>query len=355
LTKLRRFDDAERFAKAALEIRIEKEQWAAVAITYDCLGIIESARSKFDAAYSYDLKAYEILLRTSAPTTMRAVLANLCDITDHLNLLKERKIFASELREFANTNNDDLARMRAEFALGKISLCENEPHEAVKHFEIMLGLYNYAQEDELFCMPESAAEAYERIGDFEKALFWKKKQEEVEREMLNNKHLAIARYERLLREQSEAHTKEVAEMELSQKNRELSNTTLQLLAQTELLSDLRADLLQIARKIPPTEPAARELRERVKNLPCQSIDWEKFDVQFKAAHPEFVKKLIAAVPEISPMEIRVCTLIRMNLKSEEIARMFCVTERAIEFHRLNVRKKMGLKKTDNLSLVLAKM
>jgi len=154
--------------------------------------------------------------------------------------------------------------------------------------------------------------------------------------------------QRLRAERSELETG-VQQLRAEVAEQQLANYTLHLLAQTELLSDLRADLLQIARKIPPTEPAARELRARVKNLPCQSIDWEKFDTQFAAAHPEFTKKLIERFPELTPMETRVCTLLRLNLKSHEIAKMFCLEERSIETHRFNIRKKLKLETKQSLS------
>jgi DNA-binding CsgD family transcriptional regulator len=101
-----------------------------------------------------------------------------------------------------------------------------------------------------------------------------------------------------------------------------------------------------------TISAEEVLRENI-NLPCQSVDWVKFDTQFAAAHPQFTQKLIATYPDLSPTEIRVCSLLRMNLKSEEIASLFCLSPRSVEFHRYNIRKKLGLKKEQNLPLFLA--
>ncbi len=213
------------------------------------------------------------------------------------------------------------------------------------------------------------ADGYAKLGELAKENEHLKKHYALKEEIFNEKtrqqvdtfniRVAIANQERdtklarLETEQSKRET-EVQQLRAEQSEQQLSNSTLHLLAQTELLSDLRSDLIAIVRKF-PGDGSAREIRERVKNLPCQSIDWGKFDTQFKAAHPDFVKKLIEAHADLSPMEVRVCTLIRMNLKSEEIARLFCVTERAVEFHRLNIRKKLDLGKKDNLSMVLAKM
>ena len=53
------------------------------------------------------------------------------------------------------------------------------------------------------------------------------------------------------------------------------------------------------------------------------------------------------------MEQRVAAMIRMDLKSADIARLFSITERAVEFHRLNLRKKLPLKKTEQLTKYLS--
>jgi DNA-binding CsgD family transcriptional regulator len=153
----------------------------------------------------------------------------------------------------------------------------------------------------------------------------------------------------------EEHEREIQRMKAEQIEKELGNTTLQLLAQTELLRDLRNDLMKIARKIPPSEPAARELRDRVKKLPCESVDWEKFDRQFAAVHPDFIRNLIDRAPDLTPTEVRICTMLRMNLKSHEIAGIFCITEAGVVFHRTNIRRKLKLGKEEKLPIVLGAM
>jgi len=205
------------------------------------------------------------------------------------------------------------------------------------------------REDDLD-LQEGFSAAYELLGDWRKMAHHQKEWRRINEEMNSVRFKSkISAVQMLLGTEREREQTELQKLRAERFEVELANSTLHLLAQTELLSDLRADLLQIARKIPPTEPAARELQERVKNLPCQSIDWEKFDAQFAAAHPEFVKKLIERFPELTPMETRVCTLLRLNLKSHEIAKMFCLEERSIETHRFNIRKKLKLETKQSLS------
>jgi tetratricopeptide (TPR) repeat protein/DNA-binding CsgD family transcriptional regulator len=178
-----------------------------------------------------------------------------------------------------------------------------------------------------------------------------KKAQQVE----HDRQLAELEKQRAIEQAQFEAAEEIHRMKGEQMDRELANATLQLLAQTELLSELRHDLLMIARKIPPTEPAARELRERVKRLPCESVDWEKFDAQFRQVHPEFVRTLTKRAPDLTPTEIRICSMLRMNLKSIEIAQIFCTTEKGVEFHRTNIRRKLGVRREEKLPVVLGAM
>jgi tetratricopeptide (TPR) repeat protein/DNA-binding CsgD family transcriptional regulator len=218
------------------------------------------------------------------------------------------------------------------------------------------------------------AELYQRQGKWESAHAYTTRYYELDRELQSiEAHKQIARFEhgrqlaelekRRAIEQAEADMrtqkleaeKEIQRMKAEQTERELGNTTLQLLAQTELLSDLRSDLLKITRKIPPTEPAARELRERVRNLPCQSVDWDRFDRQFQSVHPDFIKRLTERAPDLTVTEVRICTMLRMNLKSVEMAKIFCITESGVEFHRKHIRKKLKLGREEKLPIVLGGM
>jgi len=45
----------------------------------------------------------------------------------------------------------------------------------------------------------------------------------------------------------------------------------------------------------------------------------------------------------------------MNLKSHEIAGIFCITEDGVRFHRRNIRRKLGLRKEEELPVVLGGM
>jgi tetratricopeptide (TPR) repeat protein len=203
---------------------------------------------------------------------------------------------------------------------------------------------------------EAYSAAYEQLGDWQKVAYHEKERRRMSEEINSSRFKSqLSAAQTLLATEREKKETDMQRLRAEQSERELSNSTLALLAQTELLSELRNDILQIVRKIPPSEPAAKELRERLKNLPCQSVDWKRFDTQFKAAHPDFVKKLIELHPDLTPQEVRISALLRMNLKSEEIARLFCLSARSIENHRFRIRRKFGLAREVDLVIYLSKI
>ena len=58
----------------------------------------------------------------------------------------------------------------------------------------------------------------------------------------------------------------------------------------------------------------------------------------------FAKKLTGKSLSLTPTQIRVAELIRSGKSTKEIAAMMSISDRAVEFHRNNIREKLGLKK-----------
>jgi DNA-binding CsgD family transcriptional regulator len=57
----------------------------------------------------------------------------------------------------------------------------------------------------------------------------------------------------------------------------------------------------------------------------------------------FLRGLSSKYTELTPREIQVADLIRIGKTSKEIAELFNLSTKAIEFHRENLRAKLGLK------------
>jgi DNA-binding CsgD family transcriptional regulator len=84
----------------------------------------------------------------------------------------------------------------------------------------------------------------------------------------------------------------------------------------------------------------------------QHVGWLKFETHFKAQHPEFLHAIARQFPMLSPTELHICAMLRESFLSWEIAQQLSITERSVENHRSNIRRKLGLTPQQNLQMFL---
>jgi DNA-binding CsgD family transcriptional regulator len=84
----------------------------------------------------------------------------------------------------------------------------------------------------------------------------------------------------------------------------------------------------------------------------QHVGWLKFESHFKVHHPEFLHSLARQFPLLSPTELHICAMLRESFVSWEIAHKLSITERSVENHRSNIRRKLGLSAEQNLQTFL---
>ena len=74
----------------------------------------------------------------------------------------------------------------------------------------------------------------------------------------------------------------------------------------------------------------------------------EFEQKFITIYPLFNNLLIVKHPNLSPVELKICACLKMNLSSKSIGVIYQRNHRTIENCRYKIRIKMGLKKSQNL-------
>ncbi len=64
------------------------------------------------------------------------------------------------------------------------------------------------------------------------------------------------------------------------------------------------------------------------------------------------KKRDSAMSALTPRELQVAVLVKEGDTSKEIAAKLCITQKAVDYHRLNIRKKLGLPRETSLHTYL---
>lgn len=198
------------------------------------------------------------------------------------------------------------------------------------------------------------------LGDFEKAYNFLLHHTEITTMLRDeavtksaNRHKALyevekAHYEnQLLRIKSEK-----LEQEIDLKTKELTTLALQIAQKNELLNMLLHNL----------DKSPNELNTHIHDIRSQIVSnmntersWEQFEKQFKLVHFDFIERLSRSYPSLSPGELKVCALMRINLSSKEMSSLLCQSERSIETYRYRIRKKFNLTPDKNLVSFLSRL
>ena len=137
---------------------------------------------------------------------------------------------------------------------------------------------------------------------------------------------------------------------LSFKNKELTSYTMSFIHKNELLDDLKDKLEKLKKQI--DAPLAKEFNSILRLVQTnQTIDkdWEDFKRTFENVHHNFFSNLLMQCPELSPTELKLCALIKLNLTPKEVASMMGISPDSVKTSRYRLRKKLGLIQEQSLT------
>ncbi|MCE2612418.1 LuxR C-terminal-related transcriptional regulator [Flavobacteriaceae bacterium D16] len=127
------------------------------------------------------------------------------------------------------------------------------------------------------------------------------------------------------------------------KSNELAASTMSIIKKNELLTRIKEQLMAS-----DSGDNTRQLVNIIDRSLKQNDDWELFQEAFNNADREFLGKLEKAHPNLTPNDIRLCSYLRLNLSSKEIAKLLHISPRSVEIKRYRLRKKMDLDHDENL-------
>ena len=163
---------------------------------------------------------------------------------------------------------------------------------------------------------------------------------------------------KIAEQQSEIHRLETERLaqDVEHRTRELAATGMYLARKNDLLQKIRGELDRF-REDPRSD------REKVLGKLISAIDqevhaegsWGTFEEQFRLLHPTFIEQLSRSYPDLSPVESKVCALIKAGLSIKETAQILNIESRSVETYRGRIRSKLHLERGDNLAAFLSRI
>ena len=142
--------------------------------------------------------------------------------------------------------------------------------------------------------------------------------------------------------------REKLDKELSFKEKELTTHALHLAHKNEVLLDLKSQIKDLKKDIKNPNKYQRIINNINLDINNDS-NWEQFRNYFEDVHKDFNSKIINEYPEVSNNDLRLMSLLKMNLSSKEIANILNISVEGVKKARYRLRKKLNLNSEDSLS------
>lgn len=188
---------------------------------------------------------------------------------------------------------------------------------------------------------------------------YKRKAEKLE----ETKRLELAEKQKKLIEIEQQKEQEVLQLkeekmqsELQSVNNLLAASTMNLVVKNEFIEAIKEELKTVKQKgknVETKQALERIVKEIDTTLRLQE-DWEQFEYHFDKVHRDFLTRLRADYPDLSPNEQKLCAFLRLNLNTKDIANLLHISLRGVEVARYRLRKKLELDKGQNLSKFILK-
>lgn len=140
--------------------------------------------------------------------------------------------------------------------------------------------------------------------------------------------------------------KKVIEEHLKNKEQEILSKSLQLSEREELLKKMEQKLTELSKSAKKTNvPAIRELIAGIRQSKNDNI-FSELEQRFTVINGDFLDRLKAEFPDLTPRELLVCSYLRLNMSSKEIATITHQSPESVNKARFRLRKKLNLNKSD---------
>ncbi|MDX2249634.1 MAG: tetratricopeptide repeat protein [Bacteroidia bacterium] len=137
------------------------------------------------------------------------------------------------------------------------------------------------------------------------------------------------------------------EQELEFRRRELTTHALHLVSKNKLLNSLKNSIEKIKTEADEKTPFVSLIGSIDQDLRGDA-EWENFEKYFRQVYSDFDEKIKRAFSELTGNEIRMITLMKMNLSTKEIATILNITPESVIKARYRLRKKLNLDTDQNL-------
>jgi tetratricopeptide (TPR) repeat protein len=367
-TDLKDFDNAVQFLEDAIKLAEKSGNKSYLASCYTQFGKLQSEKGEYTISIAYHQKAASLFQEIGAKAEEAEALSEMALTEQQKGLVNDAIEHAGKAIKLAAVSGALSIRLLANKCLAKCYEQKGDAKKANGYLNQVIQL-----KDSIFTV-----EKYRAIEEIESGFTHNELKNEnqvliqnniLQKQAIRSKNLlaillgvslllsialiwmSLNRYRNSKREAirlqnfREQQIRQLNE-DLNAKERELTSKTVFINQKNQLLEKLIGELEQLKKTEISAGAISRLQTELRQELSPDA--WKEFEIQFNEVHPNFQNLLLSRFPDLSPSERRLCSFLRLDMNTREIASLTGQTFKSIEVARTRIRKKMNLSREDNL-------
>jgi len=141
---------------------------------------------------------------------------------------------------------------------------------------------------------------------------------------------------------------EKLEKDLQYKNRQLTSQALMMMQKNSMLDDMLITLKEMKCIKEDSKQTVQKITRQLKHSINSEEDWNTFRHYFEEVNPDFYTKLLKINEKITPSELKLSALIKLNFNIKETASLLNISPDSVKSTRHVLRTKLRLSKDENI-------
>ena len=346
---LSQYEKAQFHFEKALKVNQQSNNYTAAIVNINNIGDTYRKRGDLQTALTYSLQALELAEGANLNYQIKSACRDLSKIYEALD--EPEQALAYLIRSYEITDDIFSAQIASEIA----------KTQAVYELEQKQQRITILEQERSFnrsitLISSGAVLLFFFLGGF---IFYQQKSKNIKKRKLLEAEASLAKTQLENTQLSEQKLKTELEntslkeqqllQELDLKSKSLTKSALHMIQKNEFLNDIKSRLKDIRKGEP--ELQEKRIKKLIKSIDFNFTlddDWQEFETVFQQVHSEFFEKLKLLYPKLTPAEVRLCAMIRLNLHSKDMAAIMGISQDSLRIARYRLRKKLGLDKGSNL-------
>ena len=404
---LKNYPDAISYIMQAIEINKKENYLSGLQNNYNQLGIIYADIHSYEKARHYYGLALDIAQKAGDEYSMAKVFLNQANLLKKMKIFDTAELYFDSANFYCKKNNIIFGLALTEMNMGFFFNETGQSKKALKKLrEIQNTIIGFNIPDLQAAFYSGLSHTFKELKIYDSALYYYELYTELNDSIAGlETQNTVLELER--KYQSEHKAREIAELEESllaeklcnkaflaglilagilitllslliiarrranklakklaqQEYLELKNTmelrNQELLSKALMVSNLNEQLDTIHKHVRQIKPELSKKNANKLDILMKSLEvklpehaWNEFETWFDKVHQGFFQQLMLKYPELSPTEMKVCSLLRLNMSTKDIALLTNRSSGTVDNIRYRIRKKMDLSSDDNLATIL---